>query len=446
MSATSGDDFTEQHWREFCRDLSTKAKFGAEMGLDTMHEALSAEGHPERSAPAILVAGTNGKGGTAAYISGILQAHGLRVGLYTSPHLIDLSERFRVDGQPLDVDTILPHGRSILRRYGHGGEPPNLTYFELTTLMAARLFETETVDVAVYEVGLGGRLDAVNAIDPAVSVITCIDTDHTDYLGEGLSEIAREKCGIARANTPLVVGRQTHREVLEVVPDCAPDAIRELYGRDYDDSGIEELVADGVTEQPTWPWTKRANAAAALRAVRQFLDDELRDSSAADGLRRTRWPGRFDWRTIDARQFDTDREIRTLFDAAHNPGAVDVLFDQLGGDWPDEFAGVVCGGMTDKKLETMFARLADGPSVWGARLPMDRAADADRLRSAIPSEGLVRVADADVALASAARHAAEQGGRLLVVGSVYLVGACFRALGLGPGQLGVFAGSSEDVV
>ncbi|MFB6374426.1 MAG: folylpolyglutamate synthase/dihydrofolate synthase family protein, partial [Bradymonadaceae bacterium] len=258
----------EKRWRAFCESLSAEAKFGVELGLESMRRALAAEGHPERASTAVLVAGTNGKGGTAAYISGLLQAHGRRVGLYTSPHLIDPAERFRVDGRPLARERIVHHAAPILEAYGGEGDPA-LTYFELTTLIATRLFDAMDVDVAVYEVGLGGRLDAVNAIEPSVSAITCIDTDHTAYLGDNLADIAREKCGIARPGRPLIVGRQTHREVYEVFSECAPDADLELYGRDYDDSELDGLAIEEAPEPDAGlPWTKRTNAATAVRVMR----------------------------------------------------------------------------------------------------------------------------------------------------------------------------------
>ena len=427
---TASEHADEREWRAFCDELSATAKFGMEFGLEAMREALAAEGHPERATEAVLVAGTNGKGGTAADIAGILRAHGKQVGLYTSPHLVDLRERFRIDGRPVDRDRALRFGRPILDTYG--GTDPTLTYFELTTLMAASLFEEAEVDVAVYEIGLGGRLDAVNAIEPAVSVITCIDRDHTQYLGEDLDDIAREKCGIARPDKPLIVGRQTHPSVLDVFPECATSANRSVYGRDFDDTGVSAMLGDGAV-----PWTKRANAAAAREACRMLLDNAYDDERAARGLRATRWPGRLDWRTVDASFSGADDDVRALFDVAHNPGAVDVLFDQIDG-WPDAFAAVVCGGMADKDLESMFARLAAGPAVWGATLEGDRAAGPERLRHAIPTDHLVDVTAPESALSAAARRAAEEGGDLLVFGSTYLVGACFAAMDLDADQLALF--------
>ena len=426
----ASENADDDAWRAFCDELSATAKFGMDFGLEAMREALAAEGHPERASAAVLVAGTNGKGGTAADIAGILRAHGRRVGLYTSPHLVDLRERFRIDGRPVDRDRALRLGRPILDTYG--GAEPTLTYFELTTLMATCLFEEAEVDVAVYEIGLGGRLDAVNAIDPAVSVITCIDRDHTQYLGEDLEDIAREKCGIARPDTPLIVGRQTHPSVLDVFPECAPEAELSIYGRDFDDTDIPSMLAE-----PTAPWTKRANAATARQTVRTLLAADYDDQRAARGLRSTRWPGRLDWRTVDTSFSGARDDVRTLFDVAHNPGAVDVLFDQLD-EWPDAFAAVVCGGMADKDLEAMFAHLDAGPPVWGATLDADRAADPERLRRAIPTDRLVDVTDAESALTAAARRAAEEGGDLLVFGSTYLVGACFAAMDLDADQLTLF--------
>ncbi len=427
MTPTSGP--LEDEWRAFCDELGAQATFDGELGLEAIQEALAAELHPEMAAPAISVAGTNGKGGTAAFAAGILQAHGRRVGLYTSPHLIDPAERFRIDGHPASRGRILEIGGRVLERYGPGASSaPRLSYFELTTLLATLIFEEHDVDAAVYEVGLGGRYDAVNAIEPTLGVITDIDTDHTEYLGETIDEIAREKGGIARPNRPLILGRQTHRTATETLVETTPARPLEVYGRDFDDSPVRSAFELDAPQRPaprqTVPWTKSANAATAFRACAFFLDEEFDHRRALSGIRQTRWPGRFDWRQIPAESGGWG-----LFDAAHNTGAVETLFDQLP-DWTDQFGAIVCGGMADKPLETMFARLSDGPPVWGATLASDRAAGSERLEAAIPAEVRRDVLEAPVALQEAARRAGERGEAVLVFGSVYLVGACFEAMGL----------------
>lgn len=437
MSFDSGTP--DEQWREFCDRLGAQAKFGGEFGLDPIQRAFDAEGHPERSHPALVVAGTNGKGGTASYLAGILQAHGLSVGLYTSPHLIDPAERFRIGGRPVARNLLLEIGREVVGRYApDAAETPDLSYFELTTLIAAKSFEARGVDVAVYEVGLGGRYDAVNAVDPAVSLITNVDRDHTDYLGETIGEIAREKAGVARADRPLVVGRQTYEQAAETLTETTPAAPIHLYGRDFDESLVEPAFEQGLREAPedcsAVPWTKRVNAAAACRAAELYLDDDFRDRHAFAGIRRARWPGRFDWRKKTVSQANLSRGVHLLSDAAHNLGAVEALFEQLP-DWREHFGAVVCGGMADKPLGEMFGRLDNGPPVWGVTLPSERAADTARLTEAIPNEVRRTVGESSRMLSDAMRHCAEQGGHVLVFGSVYLVGACFSAIGLGADDL-----------
>jgi dihydrofolate synthase/folylpolyglutamate synthase len=443
---TSDSGTPDDQWREFCDKLGAQAKFGGEFGLGPIQRALEAEGHPERTHPALVVAGTNGKGGTASYLAGILQAHGLSVGLYTSPHLIDLAERFRVGGRPVSRELLLRIGRNVVERYApDSNNTPDLSYFELTTLIAAKSFEARGVDIAVYEVGLGGRYDAVNAIDPALSIITNVDRDHTDYLGDTIEEIAREKAGVARADRPLVIGRQDHDAAVTTLTDGTPAAPIHLYGRDFDGSLVDEAFRQGGGEAPEGcddvPWTKRVNAAAACRAAELFLDNDFQRRLAHDGIRRARWPGRFDWRKMRRSQTDLARELHVLFDAAHNPGAVEALFDQLPG-WRDQFGAVVCGGMADKSLEQMFGRLEEGPPVWGVMLSSERAADTARLTEAIP-EGVCReVGESRQMLQNAMRHCTEQGGHLLVFGSVYLVGACFSAIGLAADDMTTYRDSA----
>lgn len=421
---------TNNNWRGFCDELFAQSKFGIELGLEPMREALAAEGHPERSSRAVLVAGTNGKGGTAAFIAGILQAHGHRTGLYTSPHLIDLRERFRVDGRPLDIDRVLPVGRDLLERFGEEtSEGPRLTFFELTTLMAARLFDQCGVDVAVYEVGLGGRLDAVNAIEPDLSVITNVERDHTEYLGDEIADIAREKCGILRQDVPAVVGHQRHVEALEAIESAVDASERRIYGRDFD----LERVVDAFVESAV-PETTLLNASAAYEATQLLIGTQFSEVTALEGLSRTRWPGRFDRRTVASDTFGTERSVEILFDSAHNPSAVEILFEQLG-DWRSRISAVVCGGMADKELAEMFGHLRGGPPVWGAVMESDRSASPEELAEAIPSDCLTTTSSTRESLSQAVREAAEEGGEVLVFGSTYLVGECFDVLGIAPETL-----------
>ncbi|MGM0559268.1 MAG: bifunctional folylpolyglutamate synthase/dihydrofolate synthase, partial [Myxococcota bacterium] len=316
-------------WDGFVERLYAQNEFAIKLGLDSMRRALELESSPEKTHGRILVAGTNGKGGTASFLASILQAHGLRVGLYTSPHIMNLRERFRVQGRPLSRSRVHDLGRDVLETYGdpEDGETPRLTFFELTTLMAARAFRDEEVDVAVYEVGLGGRLDATNALEPELSIITSIALDHQKYLGDDIPSVAREKCGIIRDDAPLVVGRQGHDDALDEIASCAPE--RSLYyGHDFsvEDQTISVLGAEirpslrGLAPETRW-W----NAACASAAAAEWLGEGFEPTAAEHGLECTYWPGRMDLRRLP----DSPRARTYLFDAAHNPESARSLFSFL---------------------------------------------------------------------------------------------------------------------
>ncbi|MFU8807078.1 MAG: bifunctional folylpolyglutamate synthase/dihydrofolate synthase, partial [Bradymonadaceae bacterium] len=324
---------------EFLARLYGQNQFAIKLGLDTIRTALLEEGSPERRAPAILVAGTNGKGSTSAYLGAILQAHGLMVGLYTSPHLVDLRERFRIGGRPVSEALAFEVGGDVLSRYATPTSRRGaLTFFELTTLMAAMIFSRASVDVAIYEVGLGGRLDAVNGIEPALSVVTTIDLDHQQYLGDTLEAIASEKCGIFRETAPAIVGFQTHRSALEICRERAPHEV-EVAGEDFDEGDL-----GGAIEHA--PQVMRKNAAAAYAAARRYLGPDFDAIRAKEGLESARWPGRLDVRELNVAGCG---RRRFLLDAAHNPAGVTALMEFIEArEIP--IGAVVCGAMKDKAL------------------------------------------------------------------------------------------------
>jgi len=451
-------------WSGLCERLFAQTRFGIDLGLDRIRRALEDEGHPEARSPNITLAGTNGKGGTAAFLSAILHAHGRRPGLYTSPHIVDLRERFRVGGRPLDVDTVEPVATRVLETYGESGSGSvRLTFFELTTLMAALLFRDADTDVDIFEVGLGGRLDAVNGLEPDVSVVTTIGLDHTEYLGDTIEEVAAEKAGIFRPDVPAVVGQQTHPEALDVLQESGPSNMR-IFGRDFGIShttSTAEREADRTAEDasatywtdagqlrlddlhPAGPHpTRLANMATALEASRVFLGDDWNPEDARRGVHRTVWPGRLDTRIIPSGQWGLDREVELLIDAAHNPAAVDALFDWLNDGPTPAFDGAFVSGLEDKALDEMFAPLRDwdGP-IWSCQIDSPRAADATHLRSVLPKGRLRGVANSCAeGLEEMCRRVAQETEagrrpRVLVYGSIYLIGEVFEALGIGPDDL-----------
>ncbi|MBI3013855.1 MAG: bifunctional folylpolyglutamate synthase/dihydrofolate synthase, partial [Candidatus Tectomicrobia bacterium] len=293
-------------------------KFGIKLGLQNMRCFLDLLGHPERDFPSIHIAGTKGKGSTAAMVASILSAHGYRVGLYTSPHLQSFTERFSINGRAISQERVCGIARelqALLDRELHdkpgGGDTlflQSITYFEFVTAMAFRYFSTEKVDVAVVEVGLGGRLDATNVVDPLLSVITNIDYEHTQYLGETLEAIAREKGGIIKKGRPVVSGvvQSGPAQVIEEISrvrEAPLDLLDRDFGAvsvletpfvqylDYRETGRGPLVN---LRLPLLGVHQQWNAALALRvcSILPALGFSLTESGLRDGLASTRWPGR----------------------------------------------------------------------------------------------------------------------------------------------------------
>ena len=194
---------------------------GIKLGLEQIRSLVALLGHPDRAYPSLIVAGTNGKGSVAAMVERGLRAAGLRTGRYTSPHLVDLEERFAIDGRPISRDQFDRVARRVRDAVSQLASPPS--FFEATTALALEVFRDERVDVAVLEVGLGGRLDATNVVDAVAAAITAIDFDHEQYLGSTIQEIAAEKAGVIKPKSLVVLGANP-AAVQEVVrrPRTAP--------------------------------------------------------------------------------------------------------------------------------------------------------------------------------------------------------------------------------
>lgn len=396
-------------WRELTENLYELRRFGIKPGLDRMHRALAGEGHPEEAYRVITVAGTNGKGTVASLIAAMLQGNGLRVGLYTSPHLIDLQERFRIDGRPVERESAQPVLRRLFGEYARGeaSEGDGLTFFEFTTLSATVLFAEYKVDVGVFEVGLGGRLDAVNALEPAVAAVTTIGRDHTEYLGEEFAEIAGEKAGIFRAGVPAVVGVQEHeparRALLESARTLGADVI-ECREADHG-AGPADVVA---RHQQT-----------ARRVVEALACESITKEGCRQGLRRWRWPGRYDELAMGTKQ-------HILIDAAHNRAGLSALRARIADQRP-EIGAVIWASMKDKEPGNMkdFFEGLNIP-VWGSLVANERARQARELEAFVP-KSLWRGAASTSEVLEDVRQETE--ANVLVFGSVYLVGEVFEELG-----------------
>lgn len=397
-------------------------------GLERMHVALEALGHPERRYRSLHVAGTNGKGSTCAFASTALRAAGHRVGLYTSPHLERVTERFQVNGAEISRELLGRRILEILERYPEAaGTPAPLTYFEFCTVIAFWHFAQEAVDFAVLETGLGGRLDATNTVSPLVTAITPISFDHMEYLGHTLGAIAGEKAGILKPGVPVVVSRQ-EPEALDAITRVAGQvgAPLLLEGRDF---ALEPLPDGGLSYQgPRWSLHglslslrgphQRQNAALALAALEQ-LDARgvpVPAEAASAGVSSARWPGRLE---------EVSRQPAVVLDGAHNPGGVAVLLASLDSLYPGRRIHAVFGVVADKDrapmMRALFPRCA---SVHLTPLDTPRSLAPERYLDEARALCVdVRAyAGLDDALAGA-KALAMEGDVILCTGSLFLVGA-----------------------
>ncbi|MGC4079484.1 MAG: folylpolyglutamate synthase/dihydrofolate synthase family protein [Rubrivivax sp.] len=377
--------------------LYARAPLGMRLGLDAMHASCTRLGHPERAFDVVHVAGTNGKGSTSAMVEAMVRAGGKKTGLYTSPHLCKFAERIRIDGEPISDDALA----SVLAR---ALEERDLSFFEAATLAALLAFRDAGVELAVIEVGIGGRLDATNVIPPPrASAITRVAFDHQDRLGDTLDAIAREKAGIAKRGAPLVLGELGHearKAVLEVARDAGARVLDALVLPE------DVTVALGGAHQ-------RGNAAVAW-TIGEVLGLEV--AARREGLSRVRWPGRLERIETSDGPF--------LLDGAHNPDGAEALVAALASSGA---GAIVFGALADKAWPEMLDVLArvSAPRFYVAphgRAPAQPAALAARV------EG-----EAHESLESALAAARRVAGRGLVVvcGSLYLVGeARARLLGL----------------
>lgn len=396
-------------------------------GLDTTRALLATIGNPHERYPAFQVGGTNGKGSTVYTLDALLRARGLRVGRYTSPHLVDFRERIAVDGVPMSETAIV----GWLGRYGSDIARLDATFFESTTCMALDHFAAEGVDVAIVEVGLGGRLDATNVLTPVVAGITSIGVDHTEYLGNTIDSIAREKAGIFKTGVPAAIAEpdphvrgllaqlahETGASPVVVTADRSPatDIVVSAHGTSF----TAEL--GGVARRLTTSLIGRQQASNTVLALSMLeLAGPPFDAAAAmdSALATVRVPGRFDWRTP------------YLFDVAHNPDSAATLRDALLAVQPPRPLVALFGVLADKDWRAMMEILApvidrfvltEPPSAPSARAwRVDEAAAFARSRGWNAEEE----PDFDRAM----ERAREGAATTLVTGSFHTVGDCLSRL------------------
>jgi dihydrofolate synthase/folylpolyglutamate synthase len=411
--------------------------FGVRLGLERTRNLLAALADPHKALRVVLVAGSNGKGSTSALLASILGASGYRVGLYTSPHLEVVEERIRISGHSIasaELASLLQRAVDVGR--SQVGALP--TYFEALTLAAFLHFQERAVDVAVLEVGLGGRLDATNVSEPILSLITSITLDHQHVLGERLSQIAREKAGVLRPAVPAACWVEAP-EAIEALEERAlelgcplVDVRREVQWSDSADRG-----SPGSTRLRTARGTytldlsllpgahQRRNAALAVfgaEELRRLGWSRISTQTIERGIGACRWPGRLE--TVDLGD-----GRRVLLDAAHNVEAAKLLASHLASrrtEGPDRGFCLLFGALVDKAAESMLATLVEGADQVILTAPgSPRAFDPRQLEASLEDRDVV----VDSNPASALSRALDSNRALTVVcGSIYLVGEVRREL------------------
>jgi dihydrofolate synthase / folylpolyglutamate synthase len=418
---------------------------------------LAALGHPENRFPTVLIAGTNGKGSTAATLASILQASGLKTGLYTSPHLVRINERIRLNGQAIDDDDFaLLHDvvdRTAERLVGEGDLPWHPSFFEMLTAMAFEYFARSRPDMVVLEVGMGGRLDATNVVEPRVSIITDIALDHQKYLGETVAEIAREKAGIIRpggtvvtlpqlpetnsviGNAILDVGARAVNAVPYVPPVSPSSGQWPVVSGQWQRYPLDVMGTQIMVESPLVGRHQLRNVALAIAAAEELHNQgivQITPGTIARGIRETQWPGRF--QVVPAAGGNPEY----VLDVAHNPAGAWALRSTLSDAYGDPGDGreitMVFGVMRDKAVreitEILFP-IAGRVILTHANNPRSASPAEIRQAAARVAAGVDIEEAEDVASAlDRAREVTGSGGLVAVTGSIYIVGEAMRMLGV----------------
>ncbi len=422
---------SDNSYRDTIEYLYALQKHGIKLALSNTVTLMELMGNPHRLFRSVHIAGTNGKGSTSAFLASVLRAAGYRVGLYTSPHLVSFTERIRINNQQISEARVVKLAEQVRTRYqaSGGGVALSPTFFEVTTAMAFACFAEEGVDIAVVETGMGGRLDATNVITPLVAVITNIDIEHTDYLGNTLDLIAGEKAGIMKPGVPVVTGaaQPTVISVLEreaaklgaplyrLNKDFSPGEISSGGERRFNYRGIWEN--HGRLEVPLIGRYQVDNACLALAVIECLRNAGIAVGEAAlrEGLAQTRWEGRLE---LVAKRPDV------YLDGAHNPASARMLVSALN-DLKRSYRRLVLvlGILGDKDFRGIAAEivpLADRVIV--TRPEYSRAMDPVRLSAFVRTlHGSVDTAETVGKAIQLARAGASPEDLILVTGSLYVV-------------------------
>jgi dihydrofolate synthase / folylpolyglutamate synthase len=409
-------------WLDYQTQLHPRS---IDMGLERLRIVLDRLNWQQPDTPVIIVGGTNGKGSVSTFCEAILSAAGLRVGTFTSPHLRDYRERIRIGGRLVTADELVAAFERIETARGEVG----LTFFEFNTLAALLVFEAARLDAWVLEIGLGGRLDAVNVVEPSVAVVVSVGLDHQEYLGDSIEAIAREKAGIFRKDRTAVLGGPCWPATLESIAREVGAPLKR-FGIEY--SGLPGESGSWRYRGNRWSLAhlpapalkgdiQMANAATAIAAIEELqLPMTVDEAAVSRGVRSANLAARF--QVIEPAQAGA---VTWILDVAHNPDAARVLAANLRAP---EFAGetlAVCGILADKDAAAIVLELRDCFGAWWcASLDGARGRSGVALAQEVRAHGGVRVAAADTiaAACAAALAAARSGDRIVVFGSFHTVG------------------------
>lgn len=427
-SLSVGSD--EASYHEAITFLYSLERFGILLGLDNIRLLLQKLGNPQYRFPVVHVAGSNGKGSTASFITGILREAGLKTALYTSPHLNDFRERIRLNGALVTKEAIVTSTEKVRKLY----DPERTTFFEFTTAVAFDCIAQEKPDVAVIEVGLGGRLDATNTVQPLVTVITDISREHEDYLGTGLAAIAREKAGIIKKGIPLVTGA-SRKEARTVILQAAQDlrAPVKEFGRDFKGMRTGEkrfaynsrsLTLEDLT--PTMAGSYQIkNASLAIAAIEELKAQgyPITEKAIRAGISGTGFPGRFEL---------LRKEPDVVIDGAHTVEGMRLLKSTVRRMFPGKRPLLLLGMLGDKDFEKLAAIIVPlGKKAVCVKPQGDRALDPERLAEEVRKLGIPATTAPSVEEGfSRLMEEASRDDLILAAGSLYMIGPVRRACGI----------------
>jgi dihydrofolate synthase / folylpolyglutamate synthase len=405
-------------------------RFGILLGLDNIINLLAQLGNPEKKFPTVHVAGSNGKGSTSSFVYNVMLKAGMKAALYTSPHLNDFRERVRLDGRLVSRESLLESIRKVRKIY----DPERTTFFEFSTAAAFDCIAREKPDIAIIEVGLGGRLDATNTINPCVTVITDISREHEDYLGVGYTAVATEKSGIIKDSVPLITGA-SRSEAWSVIERVAREkqAPVKKFGRDFVGmrTGLNKFtyrspeltLEDLSTTMPGSHQVKNASLAIAVLEQLRSLGYEISEDSIRRGVTETKFPGRFEL---------LRHHPDVIIDGAHTVEGMRLLKSTMRQVYPGAKPLMLLGMLGDKNYDALINIIAPIAKEVICVAPQgNRALDPNELAAIVREQGVPASVSPDI----------EQGFHLLLekasredvilaTGSLYMIGPVRRACGV----------------